>query len=137
MDAIKTISINLWQRSIAGLHKKKVFLTGCLYFFTTFSFAQTNLYGKWVDADHKEKRVEMYAGSNQKIYGKSDKGVIVFKDFIYDAKTETYKGILINPDDGQEFAIAIKQSSSNNFTFAVKKFIFRKTFVFERRSVNQ
>ena len=96
-------------------------------------FSQTNLAGKWTDKEHNEKKIEMYTGDDKKIYGKSEKGIIVFKSFVFDAKTKNYNGILINPDDNEEFNIVIKQLTANSFTFSVKKFIFSKKFMFIRQ----
>ncbi len=95
-------------------------------------FSQNSLLGKWTDKEHKEKRVEMYSGRDKKIYGKSESGFIVFKFLVFDTKTKTYNGILINPDDNAEFSIEIKQPTADSFTFSVKKFIFSKNFTFIR-----
>ena len=95
-------------------------------------FSQNSLLGKWMDKEHKEKKIEMYSGSDKKIYGKSESGVIVFKSLVFDSKTKIYSGILINPDDNAEFSIEIKQPTIDSFTFSVKKFIFSKKFTFIR-----
>ncbi len=97
------------------------------------SFSQSNLTGKWMDKEHNEKKIEMYIGADKKIYGKSKKGTIVFKSFVYDTETKFYNGILINPADNQEFNIIIKQLTADNFTFSVKKLIFSKKFIFIRQ----
>ena len=95
-------------------------------------FSQNSLLGKWMDKEHKEKRIEMYSGSDKIIYGKSESGIMVFKSLVFDSKTKTYSGVLINPDDNAEFNIVIKQPTADSFTFSVKKFIFSKKFTFIR-----
>lgn len=115
MDAIKTIPVNF---------KRKTLAAGLLFFCTIQSFSQTSLVGKWTDKDHKEKLGEMYVGSNGKISGKNENGFIGFKDLIYDAKTNAYNGLLVNPDDNEEFKISIQQPASDKFTFVVKNFFY-------------
>jgi hypothetical protein len=107
MDAVKTIPTNF---------KKKTLAAALLFFCTFQSLSQTGLIGKWTDKDHKEKQVEMYVGSNGKIYGKSENGFIGFKDLIYDAASKTYSGLLVNPDNNEEFKISIQQPASGVFT---------------------
>jgi hypothetical protein len=111
---------------------KKLLLIAMVLSYCLPSYSQTNLIGKWVDTDHKEKQIEIYTANNNKIYGKSEKGFIVLKDFVYDIKSDTYTGILVNPEDKEEFKITIKQPSINKFTFVVRKFIFSKKFIFEK-----
>jgi hypothetical protein len=106
-----------------------------LFLFTS-AFPQKNLIGKWVDIDHREKQIEVYLAQDNKIYGKSEKGFIVLKDLVYDIKTNTYTGTLVNPADSEAINITILQPSINRFTFVVKKFIFSKRFTFEK-IVNQ
>ena len=52
-------------------------------------FSQNNILGKWIDKEHKEKKIEMYLGSDQKIYGKSESSIIVFKSLVYNSKAKT------------------------------------------------
>ena len=105
-----------------------------LFLFNIFQkvFSQNNILGKWVDKEHKEKKIEMYLGSDKKIYGKSENGIIVFKSFVFNSTAKTYSGILINPDNNAAFTIVINQSNKDSFTFSVKKFIFSKKFTFIR-----
>ena len=95
-------------------------------------FSQDNILGKWVDKEHKEKKIEMYLSSDKKIYGKSESGIIVFKYLVFNSKTKTYNGVLIDPANNAKFSIVINQPSIDSFTFSVKKFIFSKNFTFLR-----
>ena len=95
-------------------------------------FSQNSLLGKWTDKEHKEKKIEMYSGSDKKICGKGESGVIVFKSLVFDSKRKIYSGILINPDNNAKFSIVINQPTADSFTFSVKKFIFSKKFTFIR-----
>ena len=95
-------------------------------------FSQNNLLGKWMDKEHKEKKIEMCLGGDKKIYGKSESGTIVFKSLAFDSKAKIYSGILIDPANDAEFSIIINQSTADSFTFSVKKFIFSKKFTFIR-----
>ena len=95
-------------------------------------FAQNNILGKWIDKEHKQKKIEMYLGSDKKIYGKSENGIIVFKSLVFNSKAKTYGGILKDPDNNAAFIIVINQQTADSFTFLVKKFIFSKRFTFLR-----
>ena len=95
-------------------------------------FSQNNLLGKWMDKEHKEKKIEMYLGSDKKVYGKSESGIIVFKSLVFDSKTKTYSGILMDPANNAKFSIMINQPTADSFIFSVKKFIFSKKFTFIR-----
>ena len=89
--------------------------------------------GKWKDANNAEKRVEMYKASDGKYYGNGiSNGFKVFKAFVWDKQTNTYKGILLNPDNNDEFPITIKLTAADTFTFKVSKFIMSKKFEFVR-----
>ena len=95
-------------------------------------FSQNNLLGKWMDKEQKEKKIEMYLGIDEKVYGKSESGIIVFKSLVFDSKTKTYSGILIDPANNAKFSIVTNQPTANSFIFSVKKFIFSKKFTFIR-----
>ena len=95
-------------------------------------FSQNNLLGKWMDKEHKEKKIEMYLGIDKKVYGKSESGIIVFKSLVFDSKTKTYSGILMDPANNAKFSIMINQPTADSFIFSVKKFIFSKKFIFIR-----
>ena len=95
-------------------------------------FSQNNILGKWMDKENKEKKIEMYLGSDQKIYGKSESGIIVFKSLVFNSKAKTYSGILVDPNNNAAFSIVINQPSVDSFTFSAKKFIFSKKFTFLR-----
>ena len=62
-----------------------------LFLFCIFQkvFSQDNILGKWVDKEHKEKKIKMYLGSDKKIYGKSESSIIVFKSLVYNSKAKT------------------------------------------------
>ena len=105
------------------------------YFHSAFLkefFHKNNILGKWKDKEHKEKKIEMYLGSDQKIYGKSESGIIVFKSLVFNSKAKTYSGILIDPNNNAAFSIVINQPTTDSFTFSAKKFIFFKKFTFLR-----
>ena len=95
-------------------------------------FSQNNLLGKWMDKEQKEKKIEMYLGIDEKVYGKSESGIIVFKSLVFDSKTKTYSGVLIDPANNAKFSIMINQPTADSFIFSVKKFIFSKKFTFIR-----
>ncbi len=113
---------------------KKLLFASIILFYCPSIFSQSSLIGKWADADHKEKQIDIYTEKNNKLYGKSEKGFIVLKDFVYNFNSHTYNGTLVNPDDNEEFIITIKQPTVNRFTFSVRKFIFSKRFTFEKQS---
>jgi hypothetical protein len=116
--------------------KKLTLMFSLLLFYCGQSFSQTNLIGKWVDVDHANKKIEIYIANNGKIYGKSEKNFTVLKDFVYEPKSNNYVGVLVNPDNNEEFNITIKQPSINRLTFVVKKFFFSKKFTFKKEVDN-
>ena len=95
--------------------------------------------GKWKDADHPEKQLEMYS-QDGKYFGKSindrnkpsKNGTIIFKDLVWSEKTKNYQGILISPENNEEFKIVVRLIDNNKFQFKVSKFIFTKSFTFKR-----
>jgi N6-L-threonylcarbamoyladenine synthase len=64
----------------------------------------------------------------------NENGKTVFKDLIWSESSKSYKGILINPDNGDEFKIEIKLFGIDRFKFSAGKFIFSRTFTFNRIS---
>lgn len=102
--------------------------------------AQTShlITGQWQDADHPTKQLEIanqsgkYTGKSINDVSPSKNGKIILKDLVWQEGTKTYKGILINPDNGDEFKIDIKMIGTDRFRFSVGKFIFSKTFTFKR-----
>jgi hypothetical protein len=74
----------------------------------------------------------MYLGTDNKIYGKSPDNLIVFKALVWDNTIKIYNGILINPDNKDEFKISISLTNNDTFAFTVKKFLFTKMFQFIR-----
>lgn len=102
----------------------------------TASVAQNKIIGKWKDADHPEKQIEVYL-QNGKYYGKSinsKTGFLVLKDLVWIEKENIYKGILTNPDNNSTYNISIAMIDDNKFKFKVGKFIFYKIFNFLRIS---
>lgn len=100
-----------------------------------FSNAQNSdaIFGKWKDVNHTEKTVEIYKAVDGKFYGKGiSNGFVVFKALVWDKLTNTYKGLLINPDNNDEFPITIRLTGADTFTFKVSKFIMSKKFEFVR-----
>jgi hypothetical protein len=114
--------------------KKKPIITTLLLFVSLTAFSQTSnsIIGNWKDQTHPEKQVQMYLGADNKIYGKSPNNTIVFKALIWDNTAKIYNGILINPDNKEEFKIKISLKNNDTFVFSVKKFIFSKEFQFIR-----
>jgi lathosterol oxidase len=114
--------------------KLKPILTALLLFISLSVFSQSSnsIVGNWKDKSHPEKQVQMYVGTNDKIYGKAANNTIVFKALVWDNATKKYNGILINPDNKEEFKISISLSTNDTFSFTVKKFIFSKKFQFVR-----
>jgi uncharacterized protein (DUF2147 family) len=106
--------------------------------FTANAHTSNSILGKWKDAEHPEKQIEI---TNQagKFLGKginsskpSENGKTILKDLVWSDVSKTYKGILINPDNGDEYKIEIKMIGIDRFRFSVGKFIFSKTFTFNR-----
>ena len=107
---------------------------------TTNAQTSNSILGKWKDADHPEKEIEI-SSQNGKYIGKSinalkpnENGKTVFKDLLWSESSKSYKGILINPDNGDEFKIEIKLFGIDRFKFSAGKFIFSRTFTFNRIS---
>jgi len=107
---------------------------------TTNAQTSNSILGKWKDADHPEKQIEI-SSQNGKYIGKSinalkpnENGKTVFKDLIWSESSKSYKGILINQDNGDEFKIEIKLFGIDRFKFSAGKFIFSRTFTFNRIS---
>ena len=132
MDATKKGSMRFFRQPVPSTIKSLLLTLLVIVSFRNHAFSQTNLTGKWIDTNHKDKEIEIYVCRNNKIYGKSEKGFIILKDFVYDSKTNAYKGVLVNPDDDEEFKIVIKQPSLTRFTFVIKKFFLTRKFVFEK-----
>lgn len=114
--------------------KIKPIITTLLLFISLSAFSQTSnsIIGNWKDQSHPEKQVQIYLGADSKIYGKSPDNLIVFKALVWDNTEKVYNGILVNPDNNEQFEISIKLTKNDKFTFAVRKFIFSKQFQFIR-----
>lgn len=99
-----------------------------------------DILGKWQDAAHPEKQVEFYKKKDNKYTGKiindqknaSRNNAILFRDLVWNETSRTYQGILINPDNLDEFKVEIRFPDSNTFQFKAGKFVFSRTFLFKR-----
>lgn len=119
----KTTKINI-------LNKAAILSFLVCFVFTTAS-AQTEILGNWHDKSHPEKIVT-FSQSVRYFTGKDSEGKVIFRDLKFVRQNE-YQGILINPDNNEEFKISVILTSKNEFTFKVKKFIFSKELVFVRK----
>lgn len=107
-----------------------------------FSMAAENgdqIIGQWRDKNHPEKQIEItsesgkYIGRSINQSGESQKGrIVILNDLVWQERSDSYKGILIDPDNGDEHQIEIKLIGTSTFQFTVSKFIFSKTFIFNR-----
>ncbi len=108
----------------------KAILSLFLSFLFMHATAQTEIVGNWHDKTHPEKVIAITQSTNH-FNGTDKTGKLVFKELIFISKNK-YKGVLINPDNGESFDVILNLTSNNEFTFKVKKFIFSKTFFFVR-----
>jgi len=106
--------------------------------FSAYAQTSNSILGKWKDADHPEKQIEIF-NQNGKYVGKSinpaksiEISRTILKDLMWNDASKSYKGILINPENGDEFKIEIKMIGTDKFRFSAGKFIFSKTFTFNR-----
>jgi hypothetical protein len=110
---------------------KQVLITCTFLFAIIFPGAAQSpagITGKWMDASNADKVIDIYQHTDGRFYGKGSNGFIVLKQLVWDDRAKLYRGILVNPDNKEEFTVEI----NNRFSFSVKKFIFRKTFKFVR-----
>ncbi|TAF47665.1 MAG: hypothetical protein EAZ51_03350 [Sphingobacteriales bacterium] len=110
--------------------KKAAFIFLFLSFVFTTTKAQTEIVGTWKDKSHPEKMV-IFTQTENIFIGKDINGKIIFKDLKF-MKPNKYQGILINPNNNQQFKIFITLNSKNEFTFIVTKLIFSKKLIFLR-----
>lgn len=100
--------------------------------------ASTTIGGRWKDVAHPDKQVEFtlqqgkYLGKSISSAQANDAGKTIFKDFTWNENTKSYKGIIINPDNGEAFKTEIKMIGTDKFKFTVGKLFFSKTFIFNR-----
>ena len=104
--------------------------------------AQTaeQLLGKWKDSKHPEKQVIMLRQSAAMFYGRTlpqdgeakKEETILFKSLIWEEKSRSYSGVLIDPATGKEFPVLVKLKNRSTFTFEVKVLLFRRQFEFSR-----
>jgi ring-1,2-phenylacetyl-CoA epoxidase subunit PaaE len=121
----------LVQNKSMAISKRAAVFMVVIFIYCTTAFGQTEFIGgSWKDKAHPEK-VVTFLKSDNNIIGKDSKNKVIFKS-IKLLKNNQYQGILINPDDNEEFKVNITLSSKNEFKFKVKKFIFSKEFTFVR-----
>jgi len=125
--------MNRWN-----LTKKVAVLMLLAVSFTANAQTSNSILGKWKDVDHPEKQIEITSQTG-KYVGKSinsskpvENGKTILKDLVWIDASKSYKVILINPDNGDEFKIEIKMIGIDKFKFTVGKFIFSRTFTFNR-----
>ncbi|TAE30002.1 MAG: hypothetical protein EAZ91_11180 [Cytophagales bacterium] len=120
-----------WFGLTSGPKKKtlsKTVVAAFLGFVFTTASAQTEIMGNWHDKNHPEKVVTIVQSANH-FTGTDKKGKVVFKE-LKPVGPKQYKGMLIDPDGNDTFTILVTVTSKNEFTFKVRKFVFRKEFVF-------
>jgi uncharacterized protein (DUF2147 family) len=113
-------------------------LTGMLTSHTATAQVADQILGKWQDAAHPEKQVEFhktdgrYTGRviNAPKASRSDQ--VIFRDLVWNDQRQTYQGILINPDNADEYKVEVSLTDTDTFQFKAGKLIFYKTFVFKR-----
>jgi uncharacterized protein (DUF2147 family) len=105
----------------------------------SFSQEANDILGKWQDADHPEKQVEIVKHQDffiGKVINDSSKnsknGTIVFHELTWDSRDKSYSGTLINPDNKDKFGIKFKLEEKDSFHFTVSRFVFSKTLSFKR-----
>jgi len=106
----------------------------------SFSQEANDILGKWQDADHPEKQVEIF-GEKDFFIGKvindssknSKNGTIVFHELTWDSRDKSYSGTLINPDNKDKFGIKFKlEEKKDSFHFTVSRFVFSRSLSFKR-----
>lgn len=127
--------MQMYNRTVTKMMAVLILLTVSL---TASAQSSNAILGKWKDAEHPEKQMEI-STQNGKYLGKSvnssipaQNGKTILKDLIWGNDSKSYQGILINPDNGDDFKIEIKMIVTDRFRFSASKFIFSKTFTFNR-----
>jgi len=94
---------------------------------------QEQLLGIWQDAKFPEKQVEIVKeqGAYQGLSAKN-RSQKVFRSLVWDQRSQTYSGYIINPDNAKAHLIEIVLVDQNTFEFTVGAFLFKKTFRFQR-----
>ncbi len=106
--------------------------------FAASAQTSTSILGQWKDAEHPEKQLEItnqtgaFVGKAINSTKTSENGKVILKDLVWSDASKSYKGILINPDNGDDFKIEIKMVGNDLFRFTAGKFIFSRTFNFKR-----
>ena len=98
------------------------------------SYSQNrSIVGKWQDVHHAEQQVEI-TEQNQEYTGTKlkDPTKIIFRNLQWDDTSNTYKGMLISPENGKEMEVKIHMTSKDRFQFTVGAFVFKRTFEFKR-----
>lgn len=125
------------------MNKLKVISKSATLIFLVVSLAanaqtSSSILGQWKDAEHPEKQLEItnqtgtFVGKSINSSISSENGKIILNHLIWSDASKSYKGILINPDNGDEFKIEIKMVGKDQFRFTAGKFIFSKMFNFKR-----
>jgi len=106
--------------------------------FTANAQTANSILGKWKDADYAEKQIEIINQSGN-FFGKTinsskpaKNGKIILKDLIWIDASKSYKGTLINPDNGEASDVVIRMFGTDRFKFSVSKYFFTRTFTFNR-----
>lgn len=115
-----------------------ILITTILVSFSAKAQTSNAILGKWQDIEHPEKQVQITSQSDSFIgkfinSSKSyENGKTVLKDLVWSEASKSYKGILIEPNNGSEYEIEIKMIGTDQFRFSVGNLIFSKTFNFKR-----
>lgn len=106
--------------------------------FTLNAQTSNSILGQWKDAEHPEKQIEITSQTGKfvgKLINSSkpiENGKIILKDLVWSDASKSYEGILINPDNADEFKIEIRMAGKDKFRFSAGILIFSKTFTFNR-----
>lgn len=97
--------------------------------------AEEKLQGAWRDADRKSvieftrDPAGLWWGKTIEAVHAKEAGKVVFRKLVYDAKTNSFTGLMIKPDDDDDatMPVTVTLVSETSMTAVVKKFIFSKT----------
>ena len=108
-----------------------IFFVALLSFSNGFAQKDNCIVGNWKDSEKPSKIISIALNTDGTFTGKSDTGKIVLKDLVWDKKKQRYQGLLLPPDDKEEFKISI-QCVGDEFNFKIKRYFFTKKFLFQR-----
>lgn len=117
--------------------------TTILAFFISFAVsAQTgkDILGKWKTEDNVNLEAEIFLSNDRLYYGKivQDKGKkvingkVILKKFVYNSKTNSFKGKLSPHDRDMEMNAVITFENYDVLKVVASKFLFSKTIYFLR-----